>query len=205
MVLLPVMAVLIGWVAQRTGLRLKDDVPKLIGWPIVGIGFVGATWLSVLWLMVMGHVGFEDPRDTAISMVERVGPDGGTIGLVSEPWFHHPPLDYCNGGPALRSSPIWGAYRRPVCEFVITGLDPAAIREPLPRAFVFTEYDLAASPEQVSAFKQALRKHYNNWWTADDGSGVYWTTMLRPSAAHDWLYPFPMTYWCPRTSEAGDD
>ena len=200
MVLLPVVAALIGWIAQSTGLRLRDDAPKAVGWPIVGIGFVGAAWLSVLWLMVMGHVGFEDPRKAVMSFVE-----GETLGMVSEPWFHHPPVDYCNGGPALRSNPIWGAYKRPMCEFVITGLNPDAIREPLPRAFVFTDYDLTAPPEQVEAFKRELRKHYGNWWKSDQGTGVWWTTVLIPTAAHDWLYPFPMIYWCPRTSEAGDE
>ncbi len=205
MVLLPVVAVLIGWVAQRTGLRLKDDAPKAIGGPIICVGFVAAAWLSVLWLMVMGHVGFDDPRQTIASWAKGVVADGGTIGLVSEPWFHHPPLDYCNGGPALRSNPIWGAYRRPVADFVVTGLDPNAIREPLPRAFIFSEYDMAAPPEQVSAFQQTLLKNYSNWWKSDSGTGIWWTTILSPSAAHDWLYPFPVIYWCPSTSEAGND
>ena len=88
---------------------------------------------------------------------------------------------------------------------VVTGLNPDAIREPLPRAFIFTEFDLTGPPEQVEAFKQALREHYNNWWSSDKGTGIWWTTVLTPAAAHDWLYPFPMIYWCPLTSEAGDE
>ena len=194
--LLPPLAVLAGW-----SLRRERFAPaRVLEWGLLSVGMVLALWLSVLWLMVMGHVGFEDPRETVMSFVRGTVAEGETLGLVSEPWFHQPPVDYCNGGYTLRHNPIWGAYRRPVCELVITGLDPSAIREPLPRAFVFTSFDLAAPPEQVEAFERKLREHYGNWWKSDNGTGVWWTTVLSPRPAHDWLYPFPLIYWCPLTT-----
>ncbi len=195
MALLPPLAVLVGGVTAPVG-------PASRRWPqglLCALGMIAATWLSVLWLLTMGRVGFEDPRLTVVQFARQLAAHEGTIALVSEPWFHHPPIDYCNGGAALRANPIWRAYQRPVCPFIIAGLDPGRMPGPLPDAWIFTSYDLAAPPEQVRAFLQALRGRYAHWWQSDDATGIMWPRRLWPAPAHDWLYPCPVIYWCSLT------
>jgi len=194
MVLLPPLAVLVGWAVQS----VRPGVVRVVAWLLTATGLVAAAWVTVLWLAIMGHVGFMDPRTSVMERIEDMVPQDDSIGLVSEPWFHQPPVDYCNGGPGLRSSPVWGAYRRPVRELVITGLDPGALGEALPRVLIFTDFDLAAPIEQREAFWTGLLDDlYGSgvMWEGYLGFGTWWTRAVTWEPAHDWRYVCPMIYY----------
>lgn len=133
-----------------------------------------------------------DARDVGLQVIAARVPPDGRVGLLTEPWFHHPPVDYCNGGVALRGNPLWGAYRRPVRELVILGTDAEALRHELPDGVVVTGWEvdaaLYAGDARTVAFMAALDEAgYEP--TAAPGAAA-WRLGVRPPAS-DWLYPFP--------------
>ncbi len=133
-----------------------------------------------------------DARDVGLQVIAARVPPDGRVGLLTEPWFHHPPVDYCNGGVALRGNPLWGAYRRPVRELVILGTDAEALRHELPDGVVVTGWEvdaaLYAGDARTVAFMAALDEAgYEP--TAAPGAAA-WRPGVRPPAS-DWLYPFP--------------
>lgn len=133
-----------------------------------------------------------DARDVGLQVIAARVPPDGRVGLLTEPWFHHPPVDYCNGGVALRGNPLWGAYRRPLRELVILGTDAEALRHELPDGVVVTGWEvdaaLYAGDARTVAFMAALDEAgYEP--TAAPGAAA-WRPGVRPPAS-DWLYPFP--------------
>lgn len=133
-----------------------------------------------------------DARDVGLQVIERrVLPDG-RVGLLTAPWFYQPPVDYCNGGVALRGNPLWGAYRRPVRDLVVLGTDLEALRREVPDAVVVTGWEvdaaLAAGDQRTLAFMAALEEL--GYERAPDPGPPAWRPGERPPAS-DWLYPFP--------------
>ena len=130
-----------------------------------------------------------DPRSEALQLVREQVPVGERIGLITEPWFYHPPVDYCNGGVALRDNPLWAAYRRPVGDLEVLGLDTEALGEAAPRVVVLTGVEvgvpLLAGDPRAEALMAALRENdYQRIAEFRESPGA-------GALAQDLSYPFP--------------
>jgi hypothetical protein len=191
--LLPVVAVLAGGIvsedlfaAVRGGAWLTAGaISVLMVGSVLASGMMSYRMLDRLVTM--------DARVQALEVLEREVPEEGSIGLITEPWFYHPPVDYCNGGVALRSHPLWGAYRHPIRDFAILGLDGDALREQMPEAVVVTRFEvgvrLAAGDEEAESFVRALDDagyERISWFL-----NVPWGREGALPLAQDLTYPFP--------------
>lgn len=184
MVLLPVVAALIGWtLAEGKPVKLR-----LIALVVVVIGLGMCLHTSRQFLVQMGPRG---SRDDAMKTLAHMLPGDATIGLMSEPWFHQPPVDYCNGGPALRSNPIWGAYKRPLREIEVIGPDALALYYGVPDAFIYTDYDAPPHDEYHAKFWGMLDWRYRVVSPQKDPGRGMW-----PEPAHDWQYMNPGIVLC---------
>jgi len=193
--LLPIVAVLAAGV-------VSDDVLAAVAGRWVAWGTAAAVAVvmagSVLAAGLMDHrmlgeLTTTDARAEALALIEQQAPAEGKIGLITEPWFYQPPVDYCNGGAALRGNPLWGAYRRPVRELAVVGLDVEELRAAAPDAMVLTGVEigagLAAGEPRAEEFVAALReqgyepiaKYHGSAWGGTDARPV----------AQDLSYPFP--------------
>lgn len=210
MPLLPVLAVFAGGLVSDDLLRIarhRIGIWALAG--VVAVVLVGSVYgAAAIDFRLLGELSAKRPapaalqgetyrvlrgRNDALVAIEELVPPQGTIGLITEPWFHHPPVDYCNGGPALRSNPIWGAYRRPVRELVILGRNDEVLRESLPDVVVITgsEIDgpLRAGDEGARALMAALKE--SGYVLVAASQGLSRASQKRRPPASDWLYPFP--------------
>lgn len=192
--LLPVIAVLAAGVLslerRNDGSTALTAVARALTIALLLVGSVtGAALVDQALLRALVQ---PDARDVGLQVIAARVPPDGRVGLLTEPWFHHPPVDYCNGGVALRGNPLWGAYRRPVRELVILGTDAEALRHELPDGVVVTGWEvdaaLYAGDARTVAFMAALDEAgYEP--TATPGAAA-WRPGVRPPAS-DWLYPFP--------------
>jgi len=132
-----------------------------------------------------------DPRAQALATILQITPRDATVGLVRDPWFDVPPVDYCNGGTILRQNPVWRIYQRPVRELVITDFDGLALAAERPRGFVLSEFNsragLLAGDETVINFVSALLGSYLRC----DRYGGLPLDYVPWELASDWLYPWP--------------
>ncbi len=132
-----------------------------------------------------------DPRGEAAQEIVSVTPRDACIGLVREPWFDVPPVDYCNGGAVLRRNPLWRLYRRPVRELVITDLDQGLLAAQAPHTFVLSEFNsragLMSGDVKTTGFVLALLRSYERraCYGGMPLSLVPW------ELGSDWLYPWP--------------
>ncbi|MGI5817908.1 MAG: ArnT family glycosyltransferase [Armatimonadota bacterium] len=142
---------------------------------------------------MLGELVGPDARAEALALLEDRVPRDGAIGLVSEPWFYHPPVDYCNGGVALRGNPLWGAYHRPIRDLRVVGLDAARLADEAPGAMVLTGVEIgvrrAAGDTQAAEFDRALIE-LGYELTARFRAGPWEGRGGRP-IAQDLTYPFP--------------
>jgi hypothetical protein len=134
-----------------------------------------------------------DARAEALTLLQEQVPVGERIGLITEPWFYHPPVDYCNGGVALRDNPLWAAYRRPVRDLAVLGLDPESLREASPRVVVLTGFEvgvpLLADDPGAGALVAALREQ--GYHRVAEFRGNPWPGGGARALAQDLSYPFP--------------
>ncbi len=193
--LLPIVAVLAAGV-------VSDDVLAAVAgrWATWGTAAAVAVVMagSVLAAGLMDHrilseLVMTDARAEALELIEQEVPVEGTIGLITEPWFYQPPVDYCNGGAALRGKPLWAAYGQPVREIAVLGLDADALRDAAPDTMVLTGVEigvgLAAGEPRAEAFVAALREQgYRP--VGEFGGGAWGVGDGRP-VAQDLSYPFP--------------
>jgi len=132
-----------------------------------------------------------DPRGEAAQEIFRVTPQDARIGLVREPWFGVPPVDYCNGGAVLRQNPLWRLYRRPVRELVITGLGQGLLSVQAPHIFVLSEFNsragLLAGDAGTTGFVLALLTNYER----QGRYGGLPLSFVPWELSSDWLYPWP--------------
>lgn len=130
-----------------------------------------------------------DTRDEALRYIVAVSEPDEAVGMIWQPWFQSPPLDFVNGGEGLRSG-VWRMFERPLREVVVVGYDAQALRQRRPEWFVVSEveerdYKLVGAK---SEFWQELSKLYRTeraW-----AQGPFETLVpraLRPP--QDWLYP----------------
>ncbi|MFW5868468.1 MAG: hypothetical protein ACOCX2_11665, partial [Armatimonadota bacterium] len=195
MPLLPLIAVFSAGVVSDDFLALAGG--KLHAWAMAGAASVLIVG-SVLAAGVMDYRLLEgltqaDPREHALQVLEEHVPDGGSIGLITEPWFYHPPVDYCNGGVALRDNPLWAAYRDPVRDLAVLGLEPDALRREMPDAVVLTGFEVfvreAAGVEDAEEFVDALPSlGYERVFRV---RGSVWAAARARPVAQDLRYPFP--------------
>ncbi len=208
MPLLPVVAVLAG------GL-VSDDLFAMVRGRLPAWGMAAAitallaasAWgAAVLDQRLLRELVLPDARELALQAIEREVPSDGTLGLISEPWFYQPPVDYCNGGEALCSNPTWREYRRPVRGLLVLGLDPDRLLLERPAAMVVTGWEidgpLRGDDPEARAFMDALAQ--TGYEVSSFGGAMSgWSQRSRPPAS-DWLYPFVrVELW--RAPSAGGD
>lgn len=99
-----------------------------------------------------------DPRDRMLEIIKTQVPEDETLALIWEPWFNVAPVDYCNGGAALRSNPLFARFKRPARELLIVGLDAAKLEEAQPYAVLTSEFDLPAGAARVSKPHEAVQQ-----------------------------------------------
>ena len=130
-----------------------------------------------------------DPRAQALATILQITPRDATVGLIRDPWFDVPALDYCNGGRVLRRN--FSMYQRPLRELVITGFDPQVLTAERPHTFVLSEFNsragLLAGDERVVNFAGALLGSYRR----QDRYGGRPLGHVPWELASDWLYPWP--------------
>ncbi len=194
MPLLPVLAVFAG------GL-VSDDLFAMVRGRLPGWGMAAAittllaasAWgAAVMDQRLLRELTLPDARELALQAIEREVPVGDLVALLSEPWFYHPPVDYCNGGAVLRGNPPWRDYRRPVRRLIVLGPDPDRLLLERPDAVVVTGWEidgpLRGGDADVRAFMDALRA--TGYQATSFGEGLsHWSRRPRPPAS-DWLYPF---------------
>ncbi len=134
-----------------------------------------------------------DPRQEILrSIISGSASAQATIGIISEPWFGLPPLDYCNGGTVIRHNPLWRGFQRPIQPLVVTRLDPENLKRENPDWFVLSEFDvrdsLRAEHGLAPQFIAALDSRYK--LVAQRG-GPPPGFALWPLAS-DWNYPWPL-------------
>ena len=161
---------------------------RIIGFVLMGMCLVPQAYWSE---QVCSSLARCDPRAEAAEEILRVTGSDGRIGLVQDPWFDVPPVDYCNGGTMLRSNPLWRLYRRPVRDLVITGLDQELLSTQAPHTFVLSEFNsrasLLAGDARTTGFVMALGTSYERQgrYGGSPLSFVPW------ELGSDWLYPWP--------------
>lgn len=212
MPLLPVIAVLAGGIASTDYLRMWRRGP---GWSMRR-AYRGTVVFAVAVLLVaLAQCAFvlslpgETPHDRGLQVLEERLAEDATVGLLTEPWFSHPPVDYCNGGVALRSNPLWAAYRAPRWALTILEYDPGRLQEHRPDVVVVTSHEVPASwirAESVPMFvappgagqeiarAQEFMRHltqsgYRLVWRSEDPPLLPGSE--RRPVASDWRYPFP--------------
>jgi hypothetical protein len=174
-------------------------------------------WLAVIWLGLGAlHSGYiavrlcrPDSRDLALRKLLSVSRPDEIVGLIWEPWFHSPPVDYCNGGQALRRNPTLRQWARPLRPLGVVGYDAARLRALRPRWFILSEVEQRdyIRTGQASELWEVLAAEYVPVAAWNDGP---WGTLVPRSLAppQDWLYP-AMPLWLlarrdtSRAAEAG--
>jgi 4-amino-4-deoxy-L-arabinose transferase-like glycosyltransferase len=154
-----------------------------------------AAALMLLWSVQVGvAMRRPDPREQALAFV--AGLPAGAVGLVDQPWFADPPLDYCNCGRGLAHNPVLSQHQHRPRPLVITGPDAEALGLARPGLFVTTDFSvgdglLGGDPETV-AFMAALEKSYR---PAAQFGGVP-LALVPWRLGPDWRYPWPrITVW----------
>ncbi len=141
-----------------------------------------------------------DPRSQALAEIVEATPRDARIGLVRDPWFDVPPVDYCNGGAVLRRNPLWRLYRRPVRDLVITGLNQELLSAQAPHTFVLSEFNsragLLAGDAATISFVSALLTSYE---TRGPYGGLP-LSFVPWELGSDWLYPWPQIHIFARKS-----
>jgi hypothetical protein len=197
--LLPVVAVLAAGVASDDLLALARGrvqpwlmavaMALLLGGSVLGAGILDHRLLQGL----VTQDARSETRSEALALLEARVPRDGTIGLITEPWFYHPPVDYCNGGVALRGNPLWAAYRRPIRTLAMKGLAVEEVREAEPDAVVLTGFEVAvkrtAGDGQALEFMAGLEEMGYAPIYRPEGLAWWWASRRPP--AQDWLYAYP--------------
>ncbi|MGC9320483.1 MAG: ArnT family glycosyltransferase, partial [Armatimonadota bacterium] len=135
------------------------------------------------------------PRAEALAVLEQAVPRDGSIALLTEPWFYHPPVDYCNGGAALRDTPMWRPYRRPMRALWVVGVDGTCVREERPDAVVITDFELGGrlrtDDPAAQQLMMVLAESYERAYTNSSRPGVDAPFTAGRLAPQDWRYPAP--------------
>jgi len=156
------------------------------GYVLAALCLVPAVYWSVQTCAGLAQL---DPRGDALETIRRITPEDANIGLVREPWFDVPPVDYCNGGRILRQN--FRMYQRAVRPLVITDLDQVRLEAERPHTFILSGFNtrarLRAGDEEAVRFILALLGSYkrSHWHGGLPLQYVPW------ELGSDWLYPWP--------------
>ena len=188
MPLVPVVAVLAA--AALLVFWHRRPEPKLVGIALLAAVFVGSVYMSVQIDRELVNV---DPRDKMFFAIDEVVPVRSEVGVIWEPWFHGPPLDYVNGGAALRSNPTWNAFTRKLRDFTALGIDPEALREHSPYAVAYSHFEirdaLRVGRPPAEELMEVLDEQYRPVWTHQSNAPLQGVLGWTPP--QDWMYPFP--------------
>ena len=131
----------------------------------VEVRWAGAVVLG-LWLIAMLGVTIQrdavmqssDARAEMLRKVLDTVPEGEILAVAWEPWFNIAPVDYCNGGEALRGNPLFARFKRPVRPLVVTGVDAERIQQEQPYAVLISNFELHTAFSRVSPGHAAVWK-----------------------------------------------
>jgi hypothetical protein len=192
------------FMVSAAGVRYARYELPLLPLAGVGLGWIGCQgtrWMRVLMvaLLMLGaahgcHVCarllMPDSRDVALQELVEHSKAQDTVGMVWEPWFQNPPVDYCNGGEGLSRNPLWRSFSRTLRKIVVTGYDRRTLEEKRPEWFVLSEVEerdfrrVGAAQDfwEVVESKYALYGKWNQRW---------WENLIPRewNPPQDWLYP----------------
>ncbi len=184
--LLPALAVLSAVPLQK--LFTVGRLWRGVGYALIALCLaVGLMWSA----QVSAGLATRGPHAPALATVLEQTPPKATVGLVQEPWFDIPPVDYCNGGQVIRSLPLWQQYRRPLRNIVVTGFDVRRLRETSPHTFVLSGFTYrdglrGGDPMTVQFITQLLQQYQRIVRL-----GGLPLVAVPWEVASDWLYPWP--------------
>ncbi|MBC7288998.1 MAG: glycosyltransferase family 39 protein [Armatimonadetes bacterium] len=142
--------------------------------------------------LISASMCLPDARDQALAFILNHASEGDTVGLVWEPWFQSPPLDYCNGGEVLRRAPLWRMFSAPRRRIVVVGSDARALERTRPAWLVISDVELrdllrARDPRAI-LFAETVRRLYEPVaeWNRRAPPALVPASLAPP---HDWLYP----------------
>jgi len=162
--------------------------PRIIGFVLMAVCLLPQAYWSG---QIASGLARLDPRGRALAEIVEATPVDSCIGLVREPWFDVPPVDYCNGGTVLRSNPLWRLYQRPVRDLVVTDLDRELLSAEAPHTFVLSGFNsragLLAGDARTIGFVMALLASYE---TRGPYGGLP-LSFVPWELGSDWLYPWP--------------
>lgn len=173
-----------GWLDGKKWSRTRTAA----GLALITVGFWslgGATAYTLLFAT-------PDPRDRAAAWVRENVRPGATVGLLSVPWFQHPPLVPWNGGTKTAQS---FAQSEPEWEYalVVGHWTAARLRDEAPECFILSDLEvrdglrlsLPETRDLVGAIEARYRKH-------EVRPIPVWPGLFAPDfPAEDWLYPAP--------------
>jgi hypothetical protein len=150
--------------------------------------------LAALWLVLAAthcaHIAqrltASDSRDVALSAILNHTAPTDRLGMIWEPWFQSPPLDFCNGGAGLRQSPFWSHFEAPRRPLVIVGYDAARLRAERPQWVVTS---CVETRDYIRA--HAAPYHRVSEWGTGYSDGLVPSSLDPPQ---DWLYPTMQVY-----------
>jgi hypothetical protein len=96
-----------------------------------------------------------DPRAEMLAKLETVRSESEPLGVVWEPWFNLPAVDYNNGGSVLRSNPIYARFNRPAVDYTVTGVDAAKLAESV-RGVLISDFEMDDGFQSVSRDHKAF-------------------------------------------------
>ncbi len=199
-----VLAAILVVMISATGVRYARYELPLLPLAALGVGWLGALGrrgatavLTALMALAAVHcvticvqLTRPDSRDLALrELVQRSEADQ-SVGMPWQPWFQGPPVDYCNGGEALRRNPLWAGFSRELRQLVVTGYDAGALGDGGPDWFSLGEVEDRdfRRAGQATPFWQALEAHYEvvAEWHQGSLAGLAPRALNPPQ---DWLYP----------------
>ncbi|MFO7948068.1 MAG: glycosyltransferase family 39 protein [Armatimonadota bacterium] len=186
--LVPAIAVLAP--AALLALWRRRPEPKLVGIILLAAVLLGSAYVSIQMDRELMDV---DPRDEMFFVVDQTVPVQAEVGMIWEPWFQSPPLDYVNGGTVLRGNPTWQAFSRQLRQFAVIGMSGEDLRKVRPFAVVYSNFEirdaLRVGQPSAETFVAALENEYEQIWTYETQAPLAGTLGWTPP--QDWLYPFP--------------
>jgi 4-amino-4-deoxy-L-arabinose transferase-like glycosyltransferase len=145
--------------------------------------------LALFWCGQLA-LGLQGPRpqDQALAYLLAHSRPRDTVGFTEAPWFADPPVDYCNGGEGIGSTPLWRGYRREARPVYADARLPIGFRLPW---FVTTDFSVNDAVRAGDLDKTNLLLGVaRTYRTALSVGGVPLALVPWPLGP-DWRYPWP--------------
>ncbi len=160
---------------------------RRVGIALAGLAALGSCHISA-------RLCLPDSRDAALRWLLEHSAPAEQVAFNWQPWFQVPPVDYCNGGEALRANPVWRQFIHSLRPLVIADYDIVVVTTTMPEWFIWSEFEmrdfLRAGDEKAQALADVLRQRWRV--VADFSTFPRWTLLPRwLNPPQDWMYPSP--------------